>query len=525
MILRKPYAFLIKKFKLIHFILAGLIIYLIIRTNNVLTYFNEYSSSGVLNRVLASDYINLFMFFIVILIILGNIVVYLLMRFKNKPKLIYLVNIIGYFVVFIIMWVTLSVMKDLEFNILDTRIIRLVRDFLMISLIFQVGMLIFMLIRAFGFDIKKFNFADDIEELKIDVSDNEEFELVVGVDVNKLARKTRRKGREFKYFILENKFIFMLLSLVIVVVVAFSIFLNTFIFNRVYKEGQTFRTTYYTLNIKDSFYTEKTYDGELIKTNNKVFLVMQFSVKGIYENLTLNKNDMRLIIDGKKYFPNLRYYNQLFDIGVGYDDQKIGSKEKEYILVYEIDKEDVDKKKVWTYVDKITFTRMGIDAKYKKVNIKPTSLDTSTLVGENNIGMPLNFKDSMLGDTNLTINGYGIAKSFPYSYEVCNNNNFCQDINGTIIPTTLGNTKLSVLLLNMTYDGSVSKFDLINKFAKLYYNIGGVQKFYNNTLVNKTPNNYKGENIYLEIPEEVSNADNIWFEFNIRNKKYKYILK
>lgn len=45
MILRKPYAFFIKHFKLIHIILAVLACYSIYRTKLLLDFFNEYSST------------------------------------------------------------------------------------------------------------------------------------------------------------------------------------------------------------------------------------------------------------------------------------------------------------------------------------------------------------------------------------------------------------------------------------------------------------------------------------------------
>ena len=45
MILRKPYAFLIKNFKLMHAILTVLISYLLYKSNTILHFFNEYLES------------------------------------------------------------------------------------------------------------------------------------------------------------------------------------------------------------------------------------------------------------------------------------------------------------------------------------------------------------------------------------------------------------------------------------------------------------------------------------------------
>ena len=43
-------------------------------------------------------------------------------------------------------------------------------------------------------------------------------------------------------------------------------------------------------------------------------------------------------------------------------------------------------------------------------------------------------------------------------------------------------------------------------------------------LNNKTSNKITNK-VYLEVDKEINNADSIWFEFDIRGDKIKYILK
>ena len=43
--------------------------------------------------------------------------------------------------------------------------------------------------RATGFDIKKFDFAKDLEELDIETKDNEEFEVNLELETDKYQRK------------------------------------------------------------------------------------------------------------------------------------------------------------------------------------------------------------------------------------------------------------------------------------------------------------------------------------------------
>ena len=96
MILRKPYAFLIKKFRLIHLLLSLIVGYLIYNTSDILKVYNTYISSkqvsdvtnviGNLSRPLM--YVALFVFIVSVL------VVAIVLKIKNKPIFMYIINII-----------------------------------------------------------------------------------------------------------------------------------------------------------------------------------------------------------------------------------------------------------------------------------------------------------------------------------------------------------------------------------------------------------------------------------------------
>ena len=63
MIIRKPYAFLAKHFKKIHFILSILVVYLMYRTNLIFQFFNEYVSTqqNLIGQELTSNLFNIFL--------------------------------------------------------------------------------------------------------------------------------------------------------------------------------------------------------------------------------------------------------------------------------------------------------------------------------------------------------------------------------------------------------------------------------------------------------------------------------
>ena len=60
MILKKPYKFLIKHFRMIHLILAIMSGYLLAKTNNILGFFNEYLNNNetLIGTGTVSEYFN-----------------------------------------------------------------------------------------------------------------------------------------------------------------------------------------------------------------------------------------------------------------------------------------------------------------------------------------------------------------------------------------------------------------------------------------------------------------------------------
>ena len=154
MILRKPYAFLIKNFKLIHFILLFLMAYLIIKTISIQRYIKTFINSVTAERVLTSEYITWWLFLAIILIILISGVVYLLMRYKKKPKTIYFINISVYIIILVAFIYVYNTLSSLEIKTLDQRTLILTKDVLNMMLLSLGTTSVLMFIRGLGFDIR-----------------------------------------------------------------------------------------------------------------------------------------------------------------------------------------------------------------------------------------------------------------------------------------------------------------------------------------------------------------------------------
>ena len=210
MILRKPYAFFIKHFKLIHIILAVFAFYSIYKTKLLLDFFNEYSASimDVTGQDLISPLLPGLFQIVPLLIIIFSLIVLFVMAFKKKPYFFYIIIMAIYLFTFIMLQVSKGTLNTLYVTMLDVRAIRLIRDLVMVTFIAQLASVIFIVVRATGFDVKKFDFKSDLKEIEINEEDREEVEVQLNFDTNKGIRGLRRRLRYLKYTYKENKLLF-----------------------------------------------------------------------------------------------------------------------------------------------------------------------------------------------------------------------------------------------------------------------------------------------------------------------------
>ena len=161
LVFRKPYAFLIKHFKIVHLILTLIYIYLALKVNGILKYYNNFIS-GTESKLNAINYVNNFYILAIVASIIICLIIYALMRYKKKPKLLYVILIVLYLTTAIIINISLNGLNTIYIDVLDVKTQRVYRDLLQIIIIFQYISICFTTVRALGFDIKKFNFQEDI---------------------------------------------------------------------------------------------------------------------------------------------------------------------------------------------------------------------------------------------------------------------------------------------------------------------------------------------------------------------------
>ena len=130
----------------------------------------------------------------------------------------------------------------------------------------------------------------------------------------------------------------------------------------------------------------------------------------------------------------------------------------------------------------------------------------------------LDLSKSSLQSGYFTISSYEINNSFNYSYQY--------EVLGQIntASLTVSNNKGSVLHLVIDADlpYSLDKYSFLKNFGSLKYKVGNDEKIM--VFSDKTPGSYT-KGLYLAVDKDLANADSIWIEFSIRNKKYRYVLK
>ena len=332
MILRKPYAFLIKHFRIIHIFIAILLAIIAVQTRNIYTYINSVISS-TFNRYEALNYINFGIYIYILLALILCYVIRWLLKYKDKPRNIYIIIIAYYIIVAIFIYILFTYMRTFTNSVPDAKSIRLYRDILMIMLVLQYYFTLVMLIRGFGFDIKKFNFASDVAELNATASDSEEIEINTRIDTTNLVRGLNKQKREWGYFFQEFK---LYIIIILIALLSFGGYKFYNYFNNKYKVYKETELVGYNnwVAIDNSYYHE---DG------NHAYVIIDFAVAKGGQKELFNTGSMALYIDNVKYLPDKNICYKFSHLGTCYKKQYITDEYKNYLLTYYVDNLNIQK--------------------------------------------------------------------------------------------------------------------------------------------------------------------------------------
>lgn len=531
MILKKPYAFLIKYFRIIHIILALPIIYLIVRTGNIVHFFSDYIDTNYYTNVsnIAGTYINYFMYLAVLIILISGIAIYFLMRKKEKSTIFYFLLIIFYLILFVVLGITHSILSGMELSTLEATSALAFRDISYLFYLPQFLFAAFTIFRGIGFDIKKFNFEVDIKELEITDIDSEEFEFNLNIEDYKIKRNIRRFIREFKYYIRENQFIFTILCTIFIVIIGTLIYLNRGVYNKTYRETQVLNHNNLSIKVLGSYLTNRDYSGLEFK-DNKHYIVLQLSLENHGKEPTkLDYNNFFIELENQRLYPVLDRAEYFLDYGLPIREDTLlnNGVKNTYVLVYEIGKEKINDEFTLKILEQVTVKVGEITPLYKLVKLKPEQSLEIKLQNTIKVGKIATFEDTNIGYSSLQIKSYDILDSLIYPYKVCNNNN-CQSLNDKISASSSNYTLLILdaeyfLDKNTIYYRSAKTDRLFpNHFFTIQYN-DNAMNLKTMKIENKTPSNYKG--IILQVPNEIKHATKINLLVTIRDKQYVINLK
>lgn len=522
MILRKPYKFLIKNFRIIHLVLLLLSSYLVYRTNNILSFFNEYLESSSLISVfnLTNNLFGGLIFLVPILILAIIISIIYLLYWKKKPIKFYIFNLVIYILTIIFYIYIFSVCKRLETSIIDIRILRLTDNILLMLLVGQVLSTIFFLIRTLGFDLKKFNFKDD-KEFEISDTDNEEFEFNVNFDSNNLKRSFNQKRRNLIYSYHENKFVSNIIIGIVSIILIIIILYISLVKFKTYKKGDLFYSNGFSFQIGESYITDS--DNKNSKITDNILVVTKVNVKGYNKDNKFNPAQLSLVINNIPYNYTTKYEKKLLDIGTTYKNQILSTKEyKTYLVVFEIPKKYKNRKKrIRFYNSNNQHKDIKIKTKEFKEKKHDEALNEETLEIDNNILKSNLTIDSIDIDEKMIVDYYfNVTDSLSYqSYEY-------------LIPSYNDNYEKTLLKINGDFDieentnsNIKSLFNLLYYFGSIEYTINGKTKTMNNINREVKPTHVKSNDIYLEVNKEIENAEDITLVFNIKNDIYRYKIK
>ena len=332
MVLRRPYAFLIKHFRLIHLIITAIFLYIALETRKIYKFINTVIELNN-NKYDASMYIKYGIIAYIAIALILCIIIYLLLKYKDKPRRIYLFTIVGYIIIAAFITALFGYMQGFSNNVIDAKTIRMYRDILLVVQLFEYLVIIFMLIRGLGFDIKKFNFSKDAQELNATLADSEEVEISTKIDTTNVARTIHKQGREFGYYYKEFRIYIIIVLVIVIGILCYKGYLYYSDKLKTYKENDSIGSKF-NITIKNSYYHV---------TDDGYYVIINFDINKLGNKEQLNAGNLSLISGKKVYSPDKQICNSFTKLGTCYKQHYVGITVNNYILTYKVDELNIQK--------------------------------------------------------------------------------------------------------------------------------------------------------------------------------------
>ena len=513
MIIRRPYAFFIKNFKKIHIVLLLFGLVILFHQSRVYGFVKEFLDLQTYdpNNFPITKYIPLYLLILVLLMFIGCLIMTIVLKRKSKPWKLYLIPTIAYFLMFF-MYVVIRGYFLTYTGAETTAEISLYRDILLFASLAQYPSFVIFLVRIFGLDLRKFNFKSDTEYLELEEEDQEEIEININVDKESFRRGFYRLIRNLKYIYLEHKKTCLAIAAIIGIILLRELYLLVFVNNKSFKQNQEYNVDGYTFVVKNAYYTDKNFNGDVISKKNS-FVIVDLSVRNNAVIRILDTEKFHLFNGISDYTDTSQTYASEFaDMGKLYDAEEIDQGESlDIILVFRVDK-DLDKDRfVLSYQE----TEGGM--KLRKIKLKMSDLSKINDHSKMKFGDSMKVKLENI-DENISVDEYYLKNSITYKYRVCVENE-CENLSEEFVAPE----GKSIMMIVYGTDEIDSKelIDFSTNYGKIIY-IDSKGKKVVIPMKNALERHNKGKNFYTLVPSEIEQSDKVYIEYTIRNNKYVY---
>ena len=512
MVFKKPYAFLIKYFRLINMILSSLLVFLCYRLNLLRIVLNNIYIGRETNYSLVQEkYIGFLMYFLVFLIAAILIIIIILLKKKKKPLNDYLYNIIYLAIILAYLLSVDNLLTTLDDSIVEQTTLKLFTDisFLVIIPIFYFILKHFLIV--IGFNLKKFNFAKDIIELKQEEKDNEVVEIDFDKHTYKYKRFIRRKTRELKYYFLENRLFILIIVGVVILVLGLGLIGSNIFKTNVVSVNKSFTANGFSYNVRNVYDTIYDLNGKRIKNDTKFILVEAEIINLRSDTRILDLKTIRLFYNNE-YTYATDYFNSYFnDLGNVYNrDNLINGQKNTYVLVFQVPDSIKSSRYKLKFYDKITYDKSEVNGSYKELNIKSVNLDKPKTEIKFNMYDTISIEN--LSGTELSIREYSLSNNY-FSIESTNKIIKSGDINKTLL--------IMDYSLNIKDSNILDDEAFFNKYFILEYDINSNTK----TIKNVEVAGITDDKVMIKVPLEVTYSQSIRAKIIFRDKYYVATLK
>lgn len=384
MVLKRPYAFLIKHFQKIHFIILVLCGYIFYKNAQFSSFVQEYLSLGTYHASIepVDQYVNVLFYIVSILIIVMSSVIIYLLHYKKKPYRFYLFLILEYAFMLGIFIYGANYFHTLTNAVAITKVLAL-RDLLFIASLPQYVLFVILAIRTLGLDLKKFGFQDDKEFLGLEEKDNEEFEFELHVDKDNYKREFKKRVRYLSYFYQENKKVIQIIGCL--VLFSFVGFVTYYfgVLHKVYKIGEALDANQYTIQVNRGYITNRDYRGNLIlpETSNKTFVVLEVTITNHASPRSFYTDRFHLMNGLTSSLSTLKYNQSFTDLGTPYTNTELKRGEsKTFLFLFQVENNLNPDKFVLTYQEIVNTQKLNL----KKVKLSLHDLSSIKTKQEKN---------------------------------------------------------------------------------------------------------------------------------------------